>query len=298
MKLVRRAWVLLSAAIGLAACSGGASDDPALGARIRLANAQFIAGRMPTDRGGPEVQSVQLPTNTIWPGFPDKSIAGTLGVNATAAAVALSSDNGYWVVSTGVPDVSAPTLPTFRTTASFSETLPEAAYTLEVRGVDAQNRFGPPFRQTLTVLPQPPARAVTGALVVKLTWDSESDVDLHVVDPLGSEIFHGAPNSQDPFSPTSADQSNGTLDADSNAGCVIDGLREEDVVWATAPPSGHYLVRVDTASLCGAPSAHWSVQVHLDGALTSEATGLSLDSDTRGTHDRGAGLLVLGFDVR
>ena len=166
-----------------------------------------------------------------------------------------------------------------------------------MRAVDAQNHFGPPFRQTLTALAAPPARAVTGVLVVTLTWDTESDLDLHVVDPFGSEIFHGAPNSVNAFSPGSAGQSNGTLDGDSNAGCRIDGWRQEDVTWAKAPPSGHYLVRVDTASLCGTPNAHWAVRVLLDGMVIGEATGLSLDSDTWGAHDRGAGLLAVGFDV-
>jgi hypothetical protein len=168
---------------------------------------------------------------------------------------------------------------------------------LELRAVDALGRFGPPFRQTLTALAAPPARTVTGALVVTLTWDSESDLDLHVVDPLGDEIFHGARSSQAPFLRSGADASNGTLDQDSNADCSIDGLRQEDVTWADAPPAGHYLVRVDTLSLCGTPNAHWTARALLDGAAIGLATGTSLDSDTWGAHDRGAGLLALGFDV-
>jgi hypothetical protein len=279
------------------ACSSGASDDPALGARMRLANAQFVSGATPEGQESPEVAEIDLLSTTIWPGYPDKALRGALGENATAAAIALSSDIGYWIVPAGVPDVSAPTLPTFRATASFSQTLSAGAYTLEVRAVDAAGHFGPPSRQVLTALPSAPARVVVGALVVTLTWDTESDIDLHVVDPLGNEIYHGAPNSRDPFKPGGSDVSNGALDADSNANCEIDGLRQEDVTWATAPPSGHYLVRVDTASLCGTPSAHWTVQVSLDNAAIGEATGVAFDSDTRGTHDRGAGLLVLEFDV-
>jgi hypothetical protein len=278
-------------------CSAGASDDPALGARMRLAGAQFVAGPTPAAQDGPEVASVALPTNTIRPGFADKALQGTLGATATSAAIALSADIGYWVVPAGVPDVSAPTLPTFRATASFSSALLPGAYTLEVRAVDAGDHFGPPFQQTLTALASAPARVVAGALSVTLTWDTESDLDLHVVDPLGDEIFHGAPSSQSALSPSSAVASDGVLDQDSNAGCVIDGLRQEDVTWASAPPVGHYLVRVDTASLCAAPNAQFSVRVLLDGTAIGSATGISLDSDTWGAHDRGAGLQGLGFDV-
>ncbi len=264
---------------------------------MRLENAQFIAGPTPAAQTGPEVAAITLPTTQIWPGFPDKAISGALGAGATAAAIALSSDEGYWVVQAGVPDVSAPTLPTFHTTASFSSSLTAGNYTLEVRAVDAGNHFGPPARQVLTALAAAPSRVVMGALVVTLTWDTESDVDLHVVDPLGNEIYHGAPNSVDAFLPGSSDASDGMLDEDSNAGCVIDGLRQEDVTWASAPPSGQYLVRVDTASLCGQASAHWTVQVLLNGTSIGTATGIALDSDTRGAHDRGAGLLALEFDV-
>ncbi len=293
-----RTWAF-SAAATLIGCSSGASDDPALNARMRIAGGQFVAGPMPTPQNGPEIASVDLLTNTIWPGYSDKPIKGALGTSATAATLALSGDEGYWIVPAGVPDVSAPTLPTFRATAAFSTTLAAGAYSLEVHAVDNAGHFGPRAVQTLTALSGPPSRSVQGDLVVTLTWDTEADVDLHVVDPLGNEIYHGAPSSQDAFAPSSSASavSYGILDFDSNANCIIDGLRLEDVTWANAPPPGHYLVRVDTASLCGQVSAHWTVRVILHGTTLAEATGTSFDSDTRGPHDRGAGVLAIGFDV-
>ena len=293
-----RNWAF-SAAATLMGCSSGASDDPALNARMRIIGGQFVAGPMPAPQGGPEVASVDLLTNTIWPGYSNKPIKGALGTSATAATLALSGDEGYWIVPAGVPDVSAPTLPTFRATAAFSTTLEPGAYSLEVHAVDDAGHFGPPKVQTLTALSGPPSRTVQGALVIALTWDTEADVDLHVVDPLGNEIYHGAPSSQDAFAPNSSAStvSYGILDVDSNADCVIDGFRQEDVAWANAPPSGHYLVRVDTPSLCGQTSAHWTVRVTLYGTTLAEVTGTAFDSDTWGPHDRGAGVLAVGFDV-
>ena len=291
-----RAWAF-SAAATLIGCSTGASDDPALSARMRIVGAQFVAGSMPAAQNGPEVASIDLLTNTIWPGYADKPIGGALGPSATAATLAMSGDEGYWIVLAGVPDVSAPTLPTFRATAAFSTTLGQGAYSLQVRAVDNAGNFGPPSTQTLTALPEPPSRSVQGELVVTLTWDTESDVDLHVVDPLGNEIYHGDPTSRDPFAPDSGSDSYGILDFDSNANCIIDGLRQEDVTWAGEPPSGHYLVRVDTPSLCGQVSANWKVHVILHGAALAEAIGTAFETDTWGPHDRGAGALALEFNV-
>ena len=285
----------LICALSVSACSG-ATDDPALGARMRIAGAQFVAGATPSTQSGPEVEQIELLSTTIWPGYANKPIQGALGSSATAVSLALSEDQGYWVVPAGVPGFAAPDLPTFRAVAELSQTLSAGRYTLEARAVDVSGHFGRARRQTLTALPIAPSVAVAGALTVTLTWDTESDLDLHVVDPNGTEIFHGARSSVDPFSPD-AGASYGVLDVDSNAQCVIDGLRQEDVIWAAEPPSGHYAVRVDTTSLCERPNAHWTVRVTLDGTALASATGLSLDSDTRGAHDRGAGLLALGFDV-
>lgn len=294
----RQSWAL-SAAMTLGGCTGGASNDPALTSLMRIQGAQFVAGPMPTAQAGPDVASIDLLTNTIWPGCSNKPFKGSLGEAATAATLALSGDEGYWIVSAGGPDVSTPTLPTFRATASFSTALAPGAYYLEAHAVDSVGKLGPPKVQTLTALAMAPSRVVNGELVVTLTWDTEADVDLHVLDPLGNEIYHGAPSSLDPFAhgTSVSNASPGVLDVDSNADCRVDGFRQEDVIWAGSLPSGHYVVRVDTPSLCGLASAHWTVSVTLHAALLTDVTGTAFDTDTWGGHDRGAGVLALEFEV-
>jgi hypothetical protein len=202
----------------------------------------------------------------------------------------------------GVPDFSAPTLPTFRGLVSFATTLAPGQYTFQARAIDASGTFGPPATQILTAeAAVPSAPAPQGQLVVTLTWDTESDLDLHVVDPLGDELYHGDPSSAPPRSaspmPVADGGSYGYLDFDSNAACVIDGLRREDVVWLGPPPTGSYLVRIDTPSLCGQPIANYRVRAVLRGGVIGQAIGVALDSDTWGPHDRGAGKLVLVFGV-
>jgi hypothetical protein len=283
--------------LGLTGCTQAATNDPALGSLMRIQAAQYVAGTTPAAAGGPEVEAIELLTNTIWPGYADKPVRGAVGASATSATLALVGDHGYWIVSAGVPDVSAPEYPTFRATAAFSTALEAGSYALEVRAVDAAGHFGPPSTAPLSALPGAPAESSMGALVVGLSWDTEADLDLHVVDPLGNEIFHGAPSSSDDSGPDASAADGGVLDVDSNAQCVIDGLRRENVIWANEPPSGHYFVRVDTASLCGETEAHWKVQVSHDGSALGGATGIALESDTRDAHDRGAGVLAFEFDV-
>ena len=81
-----------------------------------------------------------------------------------------------------------------------------------------------------------------GALQFALNWDTEQDVDLHVVDPSGEMVFYGSPTIP----------SGGELDLDSNAGCAIDGVQNENVLWNGASvPAGDYRVAVNLWSACG-----------------------------------------------
>jgi hypothetical protein len=170
-----------------------------------------------------------------------------------------------------------------------------------VHAVDAGGRFGPPNTVVLTALAAPSSVSVPpGPLVVSLTWDTEADLDLHVVNPLGEEIYHDKRTTLDTFSPGAPGSdagSYGYLDIDSNANCAIDGRRQETVTWVGAPPSGQYSVRVDATSLCGQAIAHYSVRALLNGAAIGQASAVAVGFDTWGPHDRGAGVLALSFDV-
>src|SRR5581483_1862246 len=105
-----------------------------------------------------------------------------------------------------------------------------------------------------------------GAMVVRLAWGangaSNADLDLHVVVPDTSkpgktiEVWAKNPSSlpkrsvaEGPYSDEEL-AAGGQLDIDSNGGCAIDGRDLEHVVWGAAPPSGHYIARVDAVSMC------------------------------------------------
>lgn len=297
---MRRASVASVAAVALVACSSGASNDPGLRATLRVEGATFVEGAPPAaDPAGPAVGSVTLVTSAVYPGEAHKALGATLAGTSTAAVVALEGDVGYWIVPAGVPDVATPGLASLHATMSFAPWLAGGAATLAVRAVDAAGRAGAPSLVALAVTGAVPA----GRLVVTLGWDTESDLDLHLVVPGGAEVYKGNVNSYAPPPPGSppdppdAWKGGGVLDFDSNASCVVDGRRRENVVWGGPPPSGHYVARVDTFSLCGAPGAYWTLAVLLDGRVVAQARGQSTAFDEEQAHDRGAGVLALEFDV-
>ncbi len=279
-------------------CNGVESDAGA-DAYMQVSGAEFVRGAMPAGaKNGPAVTAITLIETDIWPGIQNDPIGGSLAPGATAAAIGLRGDTGYWLVRAGVPNVASPTEPSFSAAASFSLAIVPGTYTLLVAAVDGSGTYGPQSAQILTEESSPLNPPATGALVVTLTWDTDANLSLHVVDPAGAEIYWGAQSTEPPFSFNQEDGgSYGYIDYDSNANCVIDGLRREDAIWKAAPPPGTYTVRVDAPSLCGQPDANWVVKVVLDGKSIAEAGGLALDADTMGSHGPGSGVLALQFSV-
>jgi hypothetical protein len=294
---MRRQGGSLILGLALVACGPTVKDDPGSNAYLRVPGASFVRGPMPQGSpSAPGVASIALVNSFIHPNTVDYPIAGALEPGATAAAIGLQGDVGYWIVVSGLPNVATPTDPSFTASATFSAGIVPGPYKLVVQAVDAHGRFGLPSAQSLTAQASPSDPA--GALVITLGWDTETDLDLHVVDPSGQEIDHAAMSDQPPpFAPPPEAGSYGYLDWDSNANCVIDGRRQESVVWPNPPPSGHYIVRVDAASLCGQPIAHWTVQATLKGRPIGKAQGVAVDASTRGPHDHGAGVTALELDV-
>ncbi|HEY8087778.1 MAG TPA: hypothetical protein VIF09_08035 [Polyangiaceae bacterium] len=299
MRTVLPLFVACFALFAAAVSCAGVKADTGSDAYMLVPGAQFVRGPMPDGSdAGPAVDQLNLIGNDIWPGMNSDPIGGVLDSSATGAAVGLQGDVGYWIVTAGVPSVATPNNPSFSATAEFSPGIVPGNYTLVARAVDSSGAFGPPASQVLTAVESPTNPPATGELVVTLTWDTESNLALHVVDPGGAEIYWGAQSSEPP-SPNSATDagSYGYIDYDSNGGCVIDGLRREDVVWPSTPPSGQYTVRVDAPSLCGQPDAYWAVHVVLQGNEIAHASGVAVDADTRGSHGVGSGVLALQFTV-
>jgi hypothetical protein len=93
-----------------------------------------------------------------------------------------------------------------------------------------------------------------GDVQVSLNWDVDSDLDLHVVEPDGEEIYYDNLTSG----------TGGMLDLDSNAACSLDHKRAEHVTWPTGKaPHGTYTVIADSWSLCAFTLANYVVTVNV-----------------------------------
>lgn len=108
----------------------------------------------------------------------------------------------------------------------------------------------------------------TGKVQVTLIWDNEVDMDLHVREPNGTEIWYANRG------PTST---GGQLDRDDNVCGTADrgpgGV--ENIFWPNdvTAPSGAYLVEVVEYGRCGQSVASWILEIRVNGNLVKRETG-------------------------
>jgi len=119
--------------------------------------------------------------------------------------------------------------------------------------------------------PTPEPELGTGDVQVTLRWSSAADVDLHVFEPDGSEIWFGDPG------PTGT---GGRLDVDSNVGCVQEAS-VENVFWPDGQmPVGGYRVVVTGYEVDGCGSGDYTVTASVKGQTVLEQSGaVATDED-------------------
>jgi hypothetical protein len=295
---MRRLLLLSSLALWSPAGCSGADDDPGLDALMRVSGAQFHRGALPAATSGPPISSFMSASSIIRPGELSAPFSGVVTRTTTSIALQLDGDPGYWIVTPGAEDATQLNQLTFSARVSFSPLLPEGSYKLTGRAADVHGNFGPASAADLMTA----GISTVDTLLVSLRWDTEADLDLHLVIPGGSEIWANKINSYNPPPPGSGGAADaylagGILDYDSNSNCNIDGRRLENIYWTEPPPSGHYIARVDTFSLCGVPQADWVLEVSLGGKPLGRAIGTGRDSDAALPHGAMAGVTAFELDV-
>lgn len=291
---------LIAIAIGsaLGACDA-ASSDPGLDAVLAISGAQYRPGAFPADEGGPEALALTTRHPNVVIERVGEKATGTLAADARAAVFGIEGYDGTWLVPASPPDLSAPGFPLATALFGVRDGLPPGPFTLKVAAADAQGRFGAPATALLVAdEAEPPA----GELVIALVWEGTADLDLHVVDAEGGEVWSDKPNSMPPPEPgVPVDplefEKHGILDHDGNKACRRDGRPSENVIWTVPPPSGAYVVRVDARSMCGAPGASWYVAAYRGGELIGAAHGFAAPEDTLAGHGAGSGVLALRFSL-
>jgi hypothetical protein len=162
---------------------------------------------------------------------------------------------------------------------TIAQALPRDQFLLHFAVADAGGKQGSLASQAVQAI-----GVGTGDVQVSISWDVDSDVDLHVVDPAGDEVYYW----------NTEVASGGALDLDSNADCELDHKRNENITWTAAPP-GTYTVRVDLYRSCGVAATNYVVTLHVVGQPTRTFPGtLTGDGDLG---DAGSGQEVTTFQV-
>lgn len=181
--------------------------------------------------------------------------------------------SGYWEIRLVSPttDVSI--------VVTFARGIPTGSFDCVIGVATASGGAGAYSGLSNSVVTQ----ASTGEVQVSASWDALSDVDLHVVEPTGTEIYYGNRSST----------AGGALDLDSNPACTIDRVNNENIRWTTGrAPSGQYTVRLDYYAACGVSSTNYVVTVNNGGTTTLYRGSFTGSGDFGG---RGSGRLITQF---
>ena len=139
--------------------------------------------------------------------------------------------------------------------------------------------------------------AGTGKLQVNCSWDQPNDVDLHLVEPNGTEIYYG----------NGVSQNGGELDVDSNPACSIDNINNENITYDDndVVETGEYIVRVDLFSDCNVSNnTNYMVTAYYNGHILTTSSNnypnpysgsfVPTDADAGGA---GSGVEVMRFNI-
>jgi hypothetical protein len=111
----------------------------------------------------------------------------------------------------------------------------------------------------------------TGDVQVTLRWESNADVDLHVTEPDGTELWYG---NKGPSA------TGGQLDVDSNVGCEQEAS-VENVFWPTGgAPTGAYTVAVTGFEIDGCGSGDYTVTAKVRGEIVLDESGTVGEDET------------------
>lgn len=202
--------------------------------------AQLMQGSAPAPSTGP---SVTLPgsSEAITGGSSQADLVASADFHTVA--IRIDGVDGYYLVS--LPQmVSAAEL-----VVTIGSALPNLDFDYYVAVAGSNGEFGPYTRTSISAL-----SVIGGDIQVSVTWSNLADVDLHVIDPNGEEIFYANRSSS----------SGGELDLDANAACATSEVFQENIGWRrNTALSGEYTVRVEYWSACGELQTDYVVTVNL-----------------------------------
>lgn len=231
-------------AIGFTACT---SDDdekipekPAvvLSEYFSIQNATIVSGTIPSNPNGLSIGEVSINSTVIAGGSSQVSIATEQ--NIQKIYVSVKGTNHYYVIS---PAQLKSTVIDF--IILLSQGLSKS-FDIQISGLLGDGTTTSLYQSSLTF------HAVgTGGLQVSLSFNNEKDVDLYVIQPDGDIIYYGNKGGTIWDSITDEYVYWWGLDLDSNPGCSIDSINNENVFYPSSLiQTGTYQVWINMYSNC------------------------------------------------
>jgi hypothetical protein len=274
--------------LALTSCEGGTPTPRALGEPLRVSGGAFHAGALPghpptsddaTDvepLPGPAITALDNANNTLRPGQVGKALSGRASPETLSVALRFADlGSGYWVVPVGNADPLQGGEVAWETMSELSWDVSPGLHPFRLVAIDGEGHAGTQREVSFCVrnVVEDNGNACHPRLappyaVIALRWDSDVDLDLQVRVPNGKLVGPKAPTSVPAVAgaigkEALSDPSIGVLDRDSNASCVLDGIRQESLVFQEKPTAGLYQIYASLAAGCGASSVRFSAALYL-----------------------------------
>jgi hypothetical protein len=160
-----------------------------------------------------------------------------------------SGDEGYHSIVGSDPEADGVYDIGVKVAAAASQT----SLLLNVAVLDASGNTGPARSIEIALV-----ASGTGDVKVTLSFDRVHDLDLHVVEPNGDEIYYQQPTTE----------SGGRIDLDSGAHCQPSAANGENIYWPPGgAPTGEYRVSVQNYEQCSPGEIRFTVTVEYDGVV-------------------------------
>jgi hypothetical protein len=215
----------------------------------------------------PLVTSLSTPAAAIQ-GQGDLPVSGIVSINTASVGLALAGvGSGYWVVPVGAPDPSGGL--EWHALCDFDRTIPSAFHKIRAVAFDESGNAGPQLEKEICVVSAVPDnfnscdKSTPPEAVISLAWDANVDLDLQVRTPEGRFVGAKNPTTLPASDAGIVPPGSGVLDRDSNAGCVTDAIRRENLVWPKGfKPQGRYAIYANLFDVCKQASVRFTVTAY------------------------------------
>jgi hypothetical protein len=234
-----------------------APAEPPHSAIVEIAQGAFVPGAAPSASAGSADAGVALPRIISLTGPSGVTNGGTANLRVTLEpavvnpvfVVSVDGDSGYHTVTgsdangDGVQEIQVQVLSEAR----------QGTIVLRVAPTDGKGQVGEYRELELTLVP-----SGVGDVKITLSFEPVHDLDLHVIEPGGREIYFAHP-----ISPAG-----GKLDLDSGANCTPSVANAENIYWPEgAAPTGEYRVSVQDFEPCDRGPIPFTVRIENGGVV-------------------------------